>query len=648
MAYDLGLIFYVWVLSLLLQIVVGSFLMQSMKQLVDGGWAAGRILGLLGIGLFIWFLGHLGMPVNTLWGINVTAVLILGAMGVVVIRARKNIREILKEKIPLIVIEEGLFLSGLVFMSLVRGFNPRILDLEKFMDMGLMNSYLQSATLPAHDMWLSGETINYYSFGHFLGSVLVRLWEVRMGYGYNLLLGFLMGLSLSLSFSVVINISALTKEGQKVRVAEIAGGLIGGLVLTLGGNSHVLWYWLTEKGFLGYWYADATRFIPNTIHEFPGYSFVVSDLHAHVWDLPIVLLLLLMVVGFIKSKFGLKWAGGVGGLLGVMIMTNTWDFFVYSLLGVILVIGLLTTQQIKAKRLIMAAMSLLVVMVVVALPFLLNFESISEGVRLVTERSTIKDLLILWSGHVVLSVLALGMAVKRKNLLLAVMVVTALALLLIPELVYAKDIYPSHPRANTMFKLTYQAFVLMSLSIGVMVGLTEKVVGRVMIGGVVLVLTSGFLAYPTLAFPGYYGEFNKYVGLDGEEWLREKYPEDYAGIEWLRRNASGEAVVLEAVGESYTEFARVSAYTGLQTVLGWRVHEWLWRGGFEIPGERTPQVEVMYQEPTKNLDLFEEYKIRYIFIGAKESEIYQIDERGLLSLGEVVFETGQTKIIELD
>ena len=44
------------------------------------------------------------------------------------------------------------------------------------------------------------------------------------------------------------------------------------------------------EGMATYWYANATRFIPYTIHEFPGYSFVVSDIHGHVLSLPYALL----------------------------------------------------------------------------------------------------------------------------------------------------------------------------------------------------------------------------------------------------------------------------------------------------------------------------------------------------------------------
>ena len=43
----------------------------------------------------------------------------------------------------------------------------------------------------------------------------------------------------------------------------------------------------------------------------------------------------------------------------------------------------------------------------------------------------------------------------------------AVGLILIPELVYVRDIYENgNARANTMFKLTYQAYILFALTMG--------------------------------------------------------------------------------------------------------------------------------------------------------------------------------------
>jgi len=106
------------------------------------------------------------------------------------------------------------------------------------------------------------------------------------------------------------------------------------------------------------------------------------------------------------------------------------------------------------------------------------------------------------------------------------------------------------------------------------------------------------LAYPYLAFKSYYGGLKVYKGLDGLAWFKKKYPQDYVLMEYLRKNETKQVNIVEAVGESYTEFARVSAFSGMPTILGWRVHEWLWRASWDEPAKRTGEVEKIYLEPT--------------------------------------------------
>src|SRR3989304_5981669 len=70
----------------------------------------------------------------------------------------------------------------------------------------------------------------------------------------------------------------------------------------------LLWGWgefwsRLREGMERYWYANATRFIPFTIHEFPSYSFVVSDIHGHVLSIPFVLLAIgLLITLFCQSR----------------------------------------------------------------------------------------------------------------------------------------------------------------------------------------------------------------------------------------------------------------------------------------------------------------------------------------------------------
>jgi uncharacterized membrane protein len=546
------------------------------------------------------------------------------------------------------------------------------------MDAGFMASYLKSSTLPTPDIWLAGSTINYYSFGHFLGSVMSRIWLTPIRYSYNLLLGLIMGLVFILSFSIVINLIAPLFKAKPSAKSLIFGGLIGSILATVGGNTHTIWYFLKHGNWQGYWYADATRFIERTIHEFPSYSFVVSDLHAHVWGLPFVLCYLILLPIWLKLVLSGKaspcryqiFAGLMGIFLGTFVMASTWDFIIYGLLTAMVGFITLITHPKTLSRLIISALIAGLVAGLTALPWALNFKSISEGVRIATEHSPFWQLLVLWSGHVILSLIAILIAtylLKRKAnqslnrlvdyslIIIIALTLTAWLMLLLPELIFFKDIYSGHPRANTMFKFTYQGFVMMSLlggwAVGVAAikGLLPKL-ARFLVLSVCLSVLSCVLMFPYFSYRDYYGALKTFKGLDGWAWLQEQYPNDYQAILWLMANAKGQPHILESWGESYTTFDRVSAYTGFPTVIGWRVHEWLWRGGFDIAGKRSGEVDNIYRKPLskESLDYLNQYRVEYIIIGDKEREAYpqdmSLDE--LLTLGPTVFQSGNTRIIK--
>jgi uncharacterized membrane protein len=690
---DLPLIFYAWAITALLQFLAIPWLITLTEdKFSDAGWALARPLSWLSTGLIIWFLSHLLIPANTLLG---TWAVIIG-IAILTIKFTRHqialIKETLFQKRWLILFEETLFATGFFFLSLVRGYNPKILDLEKFMDAGFMASYLRAATLPAPDIWLAGETINYYSFGHFLGAVMTRIWHLPIASSYNLLLGFIMGLSLMLGFSLIANlIGSLTQKSLKPLVL---GGLVGTILLNVGGNTHTIWYLISHGSWQSYWYADATRFIYNTIHEFPSYSYVVADIHAHVWNLPLVLTFLTVVLYWIKSLFAqpshspslvqlksflnldkIRQAVSpppayflpaliLGILIGTFVMTSAWDAMIYTLFMAILGILLIISFPSLTLSLVFSAIIAIPSAIITALPWLLNFTSISEGIAAVSDRSPLWQLAALWTNHLtaslsaLISVIVLANRLKKRThqatlLMISAVIFTAWILLFLPELVFVKDIYSGHPRANTMFKLTYQSFILMSLAGGWLMGMAVSKkffhpVIRFFLALLLLAILAANLTFPFFAYPGYYGHFREYHGLNGYAWLEQDHPSDYAAIQWLQQNISGQSVILEAVGESYTTFNRVSAVTGLPTVLGWRVHEWLWRGGFDIPGQRTEEVKTMFENPLSDQaqQLYQQYQVEYIFIGDKEYEAYpNLRLEKLQSLGEEVFRQGRTHLI---
>lgn len=99
---------------------------------------------------------------------------------------------------------------------------------------------------------------------------------------------------------------------------------------------------------IGEWYWNPSRAIPGEpITEFPFFTFLYADPHAHLYALPVTLLALTWALGIVGGRWnwgegkGKCWAWlqfgaslGVGALaIGALLPTNTWDMPVYLVLG---------------------------------------------------------------------------------------------------------------------------------------------------------------------------------------------------------------------------------------------------------------------------------------------------------------------------
>ena len=181
--------------------------------------------------------------------------------------------------------------------------------------------------------------------------------------------------------------------------------------------------------------------------------------------------------------------------------------------------------------------------------------------------------------------------------------------------------------------------------------------------------------YPIFSVRSYFDSLRTYRGLDGLAWLRDEYPSDYAGIEWLNnqvirdtqhvtngKNCNSQnvslvtchlspPVIVEADGDSYTDYARMSAFTGLPTIIGWPVHEWLWRGSYDVVAPRREVVRKIYE--SRNLaeteKLLKTYEVKYVIVGVLEREKYAalLQEWKFEKLGKIVFRSDPTVIYEV-
>jgi YYY domain-containing protein len=232
-----------------------------------------------------------------------------------------------------------------------------------------------------------------------------------------------------------------------------------------------------------------------------------------------------------------------------------------------------------------------------------------------------------------------------------VLLLLGLLLPLSVEFVFLRDNFGY--RMNTVFKFYFQAWVLLALAsaFGVYyVGQALEGIGRRVWQGAFVVLILAGMVYPVLATYNKANKFQNQPTLDGIAWIEQVYPNDHTAILWLRENAAPGDVILEAPADSYASYryeGRVSAMTGQPTLLGWGGHQGQWRGNYDEPARRAPDIELLYNgiDPETTLTLLDKYDITYVYVGPVERQRYK--PNGLQKferLMDVAFEQGDVVV----
>jgi YYY domain-containing protein len=224
-------------------------------------------------------------------------------------------------------------------------------------------------------------------------------------------------------------------------------------------------------------------------------------------------------------------------------------------------------------------------------------------------------------------------------------------LIIAPDFVYLRDQFGY--RINTIFKFYYQAWVVWSLAASFGIAYLFQNIKSTALNitfrvAMALVIFVGLL-YPALSLPTKTNSFKPTGGftLDDFDRIKRENPDEAAAIEWLQKAPDG--VVLEAVGDGYSQFARISMWTGLQTVLGWTGHEAQWRGSYEPQGARRDEVMLIYTTPDWDTArmLLENYDVRYVYIGSLERSYAPVNEDKFAQNLKLVFQQGIVSIYEM-
>ena len=160
---------------LLLGIVALPVTKKIFGSFFDVGYSFSKAIGLLIVSYSALVLGmyHI-LPFSRGGLLFLTG--LLGLVGAYFLRKNQTKAIVLpRNQLLIIIFQEILFIASLFLWVKVRGQEPSIHGLEKFMDFGFMNSIIKSEYFPPKDMWLAGHSSNYYYFEHLTGAVFIKL-----------------------------------------------------------------------------------------------------------------------------------------------------------------------------------------------------------------------------------------------------------------------------------------------------------------------------------------------------------------------------------------------------------------------------------------------------------------------------------------
>ena len=425
----------VWFLSIHLLGLLGLPLAFALfSRLPDRGYTLAKPLGLILASYLLWLLGLTGFIPNSQTAV-VGILLLMAVAGGFIIRTHlRELGRFLATERRTIIVAEVVFLAFYLLWLGIVSSAPAINHTEKPMDFAFLNGVLQARHFPPEDPWLAGHSISYYYFGHFAMAFLTKLTGIVSSISYNLSLSLVPALAATATFGIVYNLLRLSRARRQTAVSY---GVLGAVLLLVVGNlegalefAHLrgwggegFWEWVGIKGLEGaaigqglfpdghLWWWRATRVIDTlsdgqsldyTITEFPMFSFVLGDLHAHVLSLPFVVLGLALCLNVFVSgdRLGLVWLRNhpleslsIALFLGSLAFINAWDF---PLLAAVLALVVLLKAYSQERAIswkvawcaVVMLLPILVLAVVLFLPYYLTLDTQATGVSVWTGPST--------------------------------------------------------------------------------------------------------------------------------------------------------------------------------------------------------------------------------------------------------------------
>jgi YYY domain-containing protein len=377
------LIWYAFIF--LLGLVAYPIARLALPGLKHYAYPLGRIVGIVLLAWLAWMGGSLGIS-YTRTSIGVASALIAVAGLGLWMKRRHQFRDEWNADRRFFVTVEVLFLVFFLIDLLIRLGNSDMWHPakggERPMDFSYFNAVLKSTSFPPYDPWFAGGYINYYYYGFVLAGTPVKLLGIVPSIAYNFILPTWFAMLAIGAFTVGFSLV----ESHKSKVADdrlstfdlrLLSGLAASFLTVILGNLGTIrlifhgfqriaapgglvpvdanifqkWWWALQGMFQSFggallpigrgdWYWHPSRVIPapgdvEPITEFPLFTFLYSDMHAHMLVMPITLFVVAWAVSVIKSRAQwtrAEWVAvfGIGALMtGALKPTNTWDLYTY-------------------------------------------------------------------------------------------------------------------------------------------------------------------------------------------------------------------------------------------------------------------------------------------------------------------------------
>lgn len=238
-----------------------------------GSWALARVLGPVGFAAVAW----LGVSLGWMRFTRADLVTLLAVLAGTVLAASRRPPRVPRREYRT---TEAVCWGAFALFLLLRAAHPEVFWGEKPMDFAILNALDRSTSLPPPEPWFAGSPLHYTYFGH----VMVAAWGKTLGIqpalSFNLGIAAVALLLASAAFAAAVTLTGRPRAGVYAAALTVLAGNLAGPVEALARKAiNFDYFWATSRVFT------------PAINEYPFWSLLFADLHAHLLAAPLVVAL---------------------------------------------------------------------------------------------------------------------------------------------------------------------------------------------------------------------------------------------------------------------------------------------------------------------------------------------------------------------